>query len=428
MTTPMTPDAPATPEEARAFAVWAEATNVRVLPFAGYALVACALLWWPLDRWVYAGQPETIAEFARLRAAIAVIVLPPVVIGPRVAWLRARPLPLAYTTAAAVAALLGWAMARSGPPEGPWLTYLALVPAIPSFVLASLRIRTVGTVAVSLAILAGYLAARPAAVGHPGFAAAASFLAFATLLGVAIGHTFYRVLEGSHLNRQRLAALGASLEERLAERTAELRRIVQHAEAVREEERRRIAGDLHDELGQELAAMRLAVAFTRSRGAPAAPLAELDRLLDRTHATVRHLLAGLRPRALDELGLAPAVHALCAETAARSGLAVRCVGDAPDLPPDVAVAAFRIVQEAVTNTLKHAQAATVEVSLARAADRLHLAVVDDGVGLSAEGHGAARGLGLLGIRERARSLGGSAVWEAGAGTRLVVEIPLDVPS
>ena len=92
--------------------------------------------------------------------------------------------------------------------------------------------------------------------------------------------------------------------------------------------------------------------------------------------------------------------------------------------PDVSVAAFRMVQEALNNTLKHAQAKRVEVGILRDREGLSLTVADDGVGLPPDAEASDRGLGLLGIRERARSLGGDATWDGTRGMRLRVHLPL----
>lgn len=405
----------------RAFEAWTQETNLRFLPRIGLGLLVSAALWWPLDRWAYAGMPQVQLEFVRLRSAAIVVLGPLALLARRVGFLRRRLIALAYATSVGLGAVMGGCLAGAGPASGPWPVYLSILPAMPTFVLAPLRQRVLGTVSMVVAILGSYVVRSPEAIDDKLFQAAANFLVFTTGLSIALGAVFYRILQEGFVARHRLQQLTANLEERLDEKTVEIRRIGQHAEQVREEERRRIASDLHDELGQQLAAMRFALAFARTQPGKDKPLGELDALLDRTHATVRSILAGLRPRVLDELGLVPALRALCREMSERSGLVVRVTGEATTRDSAVSTAAFRIVQEAITNAIKHAGATRVEITVSEESQRLRLEVSDDGRGL--DGEERSKGLGLLGIRERARALGGDARWESREGLRLQVELP-----
>lgn len=428
MDPPVTSETPITPDEEAAFATYARATNLRVLPWVAFGLAGVLLAWRPLDHWLYADRPAVLRELGIIRLALASLNLALAVAAPRAPWLCRHLDVTALALVSLEGALLGWLLAGLGNPDDLWLLYLSTGPIFPAFVLTGLRPRVVGTLGMVAASTLGYLARDPSLAASPSWRASASYLLYAGVLSIGVGHLFLTVLRRGFVDRLRLARLSAGLESQLAERTAQIRRVSQHAESVREEERRRIASDLHDELGQELAAMRFAVAFARAKGGAAGPLAELDALLDRTHDTVRHLLSGLRPRALDELGLGPAVEALCAETARRSGLVVDYAGNAADIDAAVSTAAFRIVQEALTNTHKHARASRVAVTLRRGPASLTVVVEDDGAGLPADLETTATGLGLLGIRERARALGGEARWESGAGVRLRVELPLSEAS
>lgn len=221
--------------------------------------------------------------------------------------------------------------------------------------------------------------------------------------------------------------------------TADLQRSRERLVTTREEERRRLRRDLHDGLGPTLAALALK-ATTITDLIPTDPTAatylsnDLYTDIRATVGEIRRLVYALRPPALDDLGLVAALRE-CAAQASRSyqagatsdqvaGLlvSVEAPDHLPPLPAAVEVAAYRMVQEALTNVVRHAQAHTCTVRLSLA-DALHIEVSDDGVGFPPEQHA---GVGLLSMRERAEELGGSCVIETtpGAGVRLCARLPV----
>jgi signal transduction histidine kinase len=209
---------------------------------------------------------------------------------------------------------------------------------------------------------------------------------------------------------------------------ADLQRSVERTVTAREEERRRLRRDLHDGVGPALAGMALQLDSLAGRLADDPVLAQrAEGLRDRLRATVgevRGIVDGLRPAAVDELGLATALRQLGSEPDDPVGIAVDA--DLPDeLPAAVEVAAYRIAGEAVANAVRHGRPQRVQVT-ARAADGvLRLEVVDDGAGFGAD---ATAGVGLASLHDRAAELGGSLVVdsEPGAGTRVTAELPLEV--
>jgi PAS domain S-box-containing protein len=221
--------------------------------------------------------------------------------------------------------------------------------------------------------------------------------------------------------------------EALAQSKEELRELASAASSAREQEQSRIARELHDELGQAMSALKMDVKFIRG-GSPAdATLAKrLDRMeaqIDSTIAAMRRIAADLRPLALDDLGLIPAIEALVQDFERRTR--VRCelaLGD-PDLalPASHATAVFRIVQESLTNVAKHAKASTVEVIIGAEPDAIAVTVRDDGVGFSTSDPREPHSYGLLGVRERAYLLGGETriISAPGAGTEIEVRLPRD---
>jgi two-component system sensor histidine kinase UhpB len=221
------------------------------------------------------------------------------------------------------------------------------------------------------------------------------------------------------------------LEARVAERTRELRELLSRVETDREEEQRRIAREVHDQIGQELAAQRLTLAIAEEclDGEPVTArekLAELRALLDRMMGTVGALVADLHPWVLDDLGLAEAAGWLARRTEALSGL--RCElsveGDPTALDPVRSAAIFRILQELLDEAAKHAGATRVTIDLTTTADALVLRVRDDG-GRERAPEDAGR-LVLSGMLERARALGGelSSRRLPEAGTEVTCRLPL----
>jgi signal transduction histidine kinase len=201
---------------------------------------------------------------------------------------------------------------------------------------------------------------------------------------------------------------------------------------AQEEERRTIARELHDEVGQVLTAIKVELTVAQrsiTAGASAEALAEAHTITDGALQTVRNLAQLLHPAALDDLGLPAAIDASLRGLARRHDLRAELhqVGMAERLPRDVELAAYRIVQEAITNVVKHAHARECHVHLTHLPDRLLVEVEDDGIGFrgDTESVSTERGLGLVSVRERASRLGGTfnILSAPGEGTRLVVSLP-----
>ncbi|WP_101788113.1 sensor histidine kinase [Nonomuraea indica] len=209
---------------------------------------------------------------------------------------------------------------------------------------------------------------------------------------------------------------------------ADLQRSRERILTTREEERRRLRRDLHDGLGQTLSAMAMTINIARSRlkkspDSADALLQSLRSGMDAVAADIRELVYGLRPPALDDLGLERAVRELAGQSPPGTGIEVEAEGELAGLPAAVEVAVYRIAQEALTNIRRHADATRARVLLQRRPDGLRVLVEDDGRGLP-DGHRA--GVGLGSMRERAAELGGVCVVGAapGGGTRVEVTLPL----
>jgi signal transduction histidine kinase len=226
-----------------------------------------------------------------------------------------------------------------------------------------------------------------------------------------------------------LAAANARLEDRERWRQRLLRQVI----SAQEDERKRIARELHDETSQTLAALGMGVDAALATATGAATLqrlSDLRRLVTRMYDGLRRLIVHLRPSVLDDLGLAAGIQWLANELTAQ-GVAVRCelAGLERRLPPEVETAVFRAVQEALANVARHANADSVLIQGACEDGWLRIEVEDDGVGFdparAAGGVESLRGVGLLGMRERIEILGGSLTLESapGAGTRILMMVP-----
>lgn len=205
-----------------------------------------------------------------------------------------------------------------------------------------------------------------------------------------------------------------------------LRRVVE----AQEVERKRLARELHDETGQALTSILLGLrTVEEAEGAEGRTrsVADLRELVVSTLHDVRRLAVELRPKALDDFGLVPALERLAETFSEQTGIALQLEAQLGEdrLPPEVETALYRIVQEALTNVVKHARAENVSILLTRKGQGVATVVEDDGRGFDPLG-AVDRGLGLLGMRERIALLGGRLTVEAseGAGTTLVAEVPL----
>jgi signal transduction histidine kinase len=295
---------------------------------------------------------------------------------------------------------------------------------------------------------------------------AASFvLVVLTLENIDLYARVVRALENERVERQRvqlqtvqLNEANALLEQRVASRTEaltaanrdlvnevlerkraemalehsreELRELAAIGTSAREQENRRIARELHDELCQTLAASRLELELVSERKALAAELARVHTLLDEAVVATRRIAADLRPLVLDDLGLVAAADWLVQNFKQRHGIECELVVDPAnlDLQEPQATAVFRIMQESLTNIGRHAHASRATLSLTRHDDHVVLCVQDDGVGFDLSSPRKLNSFGLSGLRERAYLVAGDVSIESspGHGTSIKVRIPLPV--
>ncbi len=237
--------------------------------------------------------------------------------------------------------------------------------------------------------------------------------------------------------RRRSMQEQARLESVVTARTAELSELSNHLQIVREEEKSHLARDIHDELGGILvgAKMDVAWAIERLRGKDGAIAAKLERalkMLDEGVELKRRVIEDLRPTLLDNLGLAAAIDWQVRQTCERTSLkcSLNLAELDQDFPPEVSIALYRIVQEALTNVTKYAKAKNVNVELLRTNSGVSVIFEDDGIGLPAGAETNALSHGISGMRQRIRALKGEfrIHGRPGVGTTIEVHVPLSPQS
>jgi len=258
----------------------------------------------------------------------------------------------------------------------------------------------------------------------------------ALMVAIGVGALIMYLRQGRQLqrrvdeHRQQIVDERDRLEQEVATRTQQLTELTRHLQTAREDERSRLARDLHDELGALLTAAKLDAARIRARLGDSAPeaLERLEHLVQTLNSGIalkRRIIEDLRPSSLNNLGLVPALEILCDEFAERSGLTVRRTVDAVPLSASAELTVYRLVQEGLTNIAKYAQASTVDVRVQRASGgQVEVSVRDDGRGFDTTQQDSTRH-GLLGMRYRVESEGGRLRVESatGLGTELRAVLP-----
>ncbi|HJL16469.1 MAG TPA: sensor histidine kinase [Sandaracinaceae bacterium LLY-WYZ-13_1] len=402
------------------FGDFARRLSLRNAQIGALVWAVSAIGFWPTDLFVLAPRARAIFAVSRpVTAGVAIVAFFVL------SWLRHRP-GLAYPAVAffgaAITVPLGAFKAQIGGLEGQWFYFSFFIPWCGLLVVAPPGSRIGVTLAVTLGYPLAFFTCAPQELGKPQVGSSIVFLLFATGASVIVGHMTYRLVRADY-------RLRSSLEWKIAERTEVLAKLAERLEDSREHERRVVSRELHDETAQLLTGMRLELSLMRrtlGEGHEAQALIDrLTKLVEQSFDAHRSIIAALRPRILDELGLVAAVRQQVDRLRAHEHLEVGFETDDEryDLDERSALAVFRAVQEALTNVVRHAEASRVDVRLRRDGSRVRAEITDDGRGFDPSAQ--ADGFGLLGLRERLRALDGTFEVDSarGRGTRLALAVP-----
>jgi signal transduction histidine kinase len=410
-------------------------TGVRV---TAIVLLVLTLLAWPTDLLVFPTGSVGIELLAAWRLWTLGLCVGGLVALRASRTLAERPFPLALVAFTLSMGGTGFLMARLGGLESP-LTYgVYTVPLMTVLLIVDLPRRTLAALLMVAAYFAGFFATEPAILARPEAATPIVWAVASAIAAIAVGHVMYVLLRANFLQRSALDGLRRGLEQRVAEQTEQLRNLARNLASVQEEERVRIAREIHDELGQTLTGLRMELenlegassqdAVDRPRLAEG--FARAGALLTALYDAVGAVLNALRPRLLDACGLVAAVEALARGLERKAGLTctVSCGLDEEALSQEQSIALYRMVQEALTNVARHAHARNVSISLDVDDRDASIEIRDDGVGFDPEAAAARGRFGMVGIRERARLVGGSCTVDSGPARGTCVRIRFPYPA
>lgn len=431
-------DAALSPEDESLFAELCRTRSARTVRLICLVCVVCTLLWLPSDQLVYGSAQEEL--FPVRLARVAMLLAPLCVLLVLRQRLRQYAVPIFSVGLAVCCAVLGYQARLMGQLDEPWFHVLDVLYFLPLIMPLRLGTRALMTLLIVASLWLGFLLHAPQSLSPRYLPLSLSVQLNMYLMSVVFGHGVFLLNRQSfiqsriiHRNAEALQVYSSTLEKVVAERTADLRRLLAQVETAREEERAHMSRELHDELGQQLSALGYEITAMQKRHAthPAdigQQIEDLAAQLEHARRTVRTLLTELRPRVLDDLGLCAAVEWLVMRAEERGELSCKLEmsGEEQPLPPELATAAFRIAQESLTNVLRHAAATTLEVTLQISAEQIELWVRDNGKGLPPDASARGSGVGLIGMRERAGRLGGKLEVAArpGGGTEVHFCLPL----
>ncbi len=421
-----------TADEDERFREYVSDINVAFSRWLLICAIVAIILFAPTDRLLYGDDPVTLHRLHQFRlGALAVSLLGYAV--SRWSGFRRHVTEFGMVLGVTSMACVGYFVGQLGDLNTPWYYGLYLVPfgTYPFFV--GLPERLGLTLLFAAAALVGYFVPFPQYLLHPHVPVSLVNMAFACAVATLSGHAIYFLIRRDFFLQQRIRDTNERLEATVADQTRDLRRLTAKLETAREEERSRIARDLHDELGQNLSAVRIEAALARRHAdedvdARRARLEHIESLMAETMKVARRIVSELRPRVLSDFGLPAALEWLAKETRERTALDVRLSMQPPDpqIDPEKSIAVYRIVQESVNNIIRHAGATRVDLELLLKDNVFEARICDDGIGLPPVGHRPPDSYGILGMRERAQAIGGrlDIASAPGGGTQVRVIVPI----
>lgn len=399
------------------------------------------LLLWPFDSFVFDYSPQITAALTNVRATILSVCLIYLVIIPQTGLMERYPFTMWCLATSITCGGLGWAISPMGYDNGPTTYYLFFLPGLSIVFLVPMFQRILVNVLISVSVFGGFYLRTPSNWSHPYASPSFALLLMVSALSIVAGQVLY-ALTVSNLRqsrvlteqKQQMRDLNDSLEARVEQQTRELRALTQRVQTIQEEERLWLAREIHDELGQGLTAISFASRYTRSRferdpTTVGVGLDEIDHLIKRSQMTLRRIMKHLRPAILEQLGLTEAVRWLVTNTAESKGLTcdMALSTQPPTFDATLGSVIFRATQEAIHNTLRHANASKLWIRLEYDHGFVCCVIEDDGVGLNPPSTSTNSGVGMIGIRERLNGVGGHARWSESehGGVRLELTAPLE---
>ncbi|MCL4234650.1 MAG: sensor histidine kinase [Deltaproteobacteria bacterium] len=423
-----------TADEDERFLEYVRDINVAFSRWLLLCAIGAIVLFAPTDRLLYGDDPETLHRLHQFRlGALAACLLCYAI--SRWSGFRKHVTEIGMLLGVVAMACVGYFVGQLGDLNTPWYYGLYLVPfgTYPFFV--GLPERLGLTVLFAVSALVAYFLPFPQYLLHPHVPVSLVNLAFACAVATLSGHAIYFLIRRDFFLQGRIRETNERLEAIVAEQTRDLRHLTAKLETAREEERSRIARDLHDELGQNLSAVRIEAALARRHAdedvdARRVRLEHIEALMAETMKVARRIVSELRPRVLSDFGLPAALEWLAKETRERTALDVRLSMQPPDpqIDPEKSIAVYRIVQESVNNVIRHAGATRVDLELRLRDNVFEARVCDDGVGLPPIDHRPPDSYGILGMRERAQMIGGrlEIASAPGGGTQVRVVVPIAI--
>ncbi len=423
--------------ELHEFLLEARRTSVNASLGLGAFTLFASIAWWPTDFMFFRNEPELLHAFGRWRIAVSIIsIVWMALLWYGGAFVTRFVFPLATLTMAATSAVIAFSLAPFGGVDAPWFHAIYVVTLTTPLLLMPILPRIAATGFLAAVWIVTYFVQRPDLMQHGHMGSAFAMLAFALIAAVVVGHALFALYREYYFKQREFQTSNSELATMLEDQNTQLRKLAAHLHGSQEQERSRLARELHDELGQLLTAMRYGLErsahlVTADPELASRQLQSLGQTTELALGDLRRLVADLRPSILDDFGLVAAVEWFCEQAEQRSGVTVEARITPPDftVPTELGTVVYRVLQEAMTNISKHAQATHVIVELDQLPGHVRLKVTDNGIGFTMRvGRRAAGtgGMGVVGMRERVRAFGG--IFEMtsapGVGTTVRVEIPI----
>jgi signal transduction histidine kinase len=402
------------------------------LRITGVVMLSLVLLAWPTDLLVFPVGSSGMRAIFFWRIWVIATCITALTALSMSRFVRSHPFYVAFIAYTVPVCATGWLMGSIGGLEFPTTYGIYTAPLLTVLLVVRLKHRIAVTASLVAAYFLSFAAANPAVIAQPRFSILIVWTIASAITAVIAGHVVYFLLRANFRQRRDLDAMAQKLKTLVGEQSTEIRNLASRISFVQEQERARIARDLHDDLGQTLVSLGMQLEWLQmqvQKGTPYAGGVEKGLETARSHIGEIHdsldrILAALGPRALETQGFDAALKRMVQALARRNGYDAEVnVGVETDSFSFAAsVVLFRIVQEAVTNISRHSRAGRAEISIVPSGGRVVLRISDDGAGFDPAAAAGKGRLGLMGIRERSLLLKGDCLVRSAPGQGCTIEI------